>query len=136
MALIIASVASTPVSRARSLWVRCPQRYMAPVMPAADATPASEATLSKCRRSRRMAHGVGTLGIGNEESGRNTAHGNQPLGVGGLQPEWTGPDVLLIFGQMSQEVRLVRMKDGTIDRDSGGLRGRLSLIHISEPTRP
>ena len=71
-----------------------------------------------------QAHGIGTLGIRNEKAGRNAAHGNQPLGIGGLQVEWTGPDVLLIFGQMSQEVRLVRMGNGTINRDSGGLRGR------------
>src|ERR1039458_8054099 len=68
------------------------------------------------------AHGVGTLRVGNEQPGGNAAHGDQPLGIAGLQVEWTGPDVLLIFGQMLQEARLVRMRDGTIDRDRGSLR--------------
>jgi hypothetical protein len=50
------------------------------------------------------------LRIGNEQSRRNAADRNEPLGIGGLQVEWTCPDILLIIGEMDEELALVRME--------------------------
>jgi hypothetical protein len=66
-------------------------------------------------------HGIGALRVGGEQTGRDPADWHQPFGVGGLQVEWTGPDIFLILGQMNQEPGLVRMRNRTIDRDSGTL---------------
>ncbi len=72
-------------------------------------------------------HGVGTLRIGDEESGGDAAHGNKPLGVGKLQAEWAGPDRFLVFGQMDEEFALVGMSNGAVGKRLNWRSRRLRL---------
>ncbi len=88
-----------------------------------------------------QAHGVGTLRIGDEQSGGNSAHGHQPLGVDELETERTGPDGLLVLGEVDEEFAFVGMRNGAVGQRRGlrrcGLRrscgGRRRLLGDGKP---
>ena len=72
-------------------------------------------------------HGVRACRIGYEKPGCDPAHGNKPFCICGVEVEGTGPDVLLIFGEMDQELALVRMGNRVKRGRVGGLRLRRLL---------
>ena len=54
-------------------------------------------------------HGIGALRIGDEQRRGNASRRDQPFGIAGIEVKRTGPDVLLVFRQMDEEIALVGM---------------------------